>query len=231
MVLVTVAVLGNGFGVGTDVIETGPITQLAEAPTAIGSGHTQLTKLKFGSVTLIPLSDTSPSLETVNLYHTFWVGMRPTYLNQFVLSVEICLFTLTSATGSPTTSEAEAVLPLPPSVDVTTVVVLFAVPAFAPVTVTVNVQLLFATSDPPEKDMVWGAVVDSEPLQVAVAPLVPTVRLTGKVSVNPTPESELDRFGLAIVKDKVEVLPVKIEAGEKDLSSAGGAIAVSDAVA
>ncbi len=152
-------------------------------------------------------------------------------MNQFVPSVEICLFTLTSATGSLTTSEAEVALPLPPSVDVTAVVVLFAVPAFAPVTVTVNVQLLFAVSDPPEKDMVWGAVVDSEPLQVAVGPLEAMVRLTGKVSVNPIPESKLDRFGLKTVKDNVEVLLVKIEAGEKDLARTGGAITVREAVA
>jgi hypothetical protein len=135
------------------------------------------------------------------------------------------------AVWSFTTSEAEAVLPLPPSVDVTAVVVLFFVPEVVPVTVTLNVQLLFAASDPPEKDIVLGAVVVSEPLQVAVGPLLATVRPVVKTSVNPMPDSELDRFGLVAIKVNVEVMPVKIEVGEKDLASTGGAITVRVEVA
>jgi hypothetical protein len=135
------------------------------------------------------------------------------------------------AVWSTTTREAEAVLPLPPSVDVTAVVVLFLVPEVAPVTVTLNVQLLFAASDPPEKDIVLGAVVESEPPQVAVGPLVATVTPAGKVSVNPMPVSEFDRFGLVTVNDRVEVPPVKIEVGEKDLARTGGAITVREEVA
>ena len=119
------------------------------------------------------------------------------------------------AVWSFTTSEPEAVLPLPPSVDVTAVVVLFFVPAVAPVTVTLNVQLLFAASDPLEKDIVLGAVVDSEPPQVVVGPLAATVRPAGKVSVNPMPDSELDIFGLVMLKDNAEVLTVKIEIERK----------------
>jgi hypothetical protein len=116
-------------------------------------------------------------------------------------------------------------------VDVAAVVVLLFVPEVAPVTVTLNVQLLFAASDPPEKDIVLGAVVDSEPPQVAVGPLLATVSPVGKGSENPMPDSELDMFGLVTTKVNAEVLPVKIEAGEKDLARTGGAITVREAVA
>ena len=114
---------------------------------------------------------------------------------------DTCFVSSMDAVWSATTREAEAVLPLPPSLDVTAVVVLFFVPALAPVTVTLNVQLLFAASDPPEKDIVLVAVVDSEPLQVTVGPLVPTVRPAGKVSVNPMPETELERWLVGPLND------------------------------
>jgi hypothetical protein len=122
-------------------------------------------------------------------------------------------------------------LPLPPSVDVTAVVVLLHVPAVAPVTMTLNEQLVFAASEPPLNEIVPGDVVESEPPHVDVAPLVTTVRPAGSVSLKPMPESELERFGFVIVNVKVEVLPVKIAAGEYDLEICGGAITVSDAVA
>ncbi len=108
---------------------------------------------------------------------------------------------------------------------------LFHVPALAPVTVTLNVQLLFAASEPVEKDIVPGEVVDIEPPQVEAAPLVATVSPAGSVSVNPMPDSELDLFGLVMVKDNDVVLPVKTEAGEKDLARIGGAITSREAVA
>ena len=144
---------------------------------------------------------------------------------------ETCFVRSMDAVWSFTTSEPEAVLPLPPSVDVTAVVVLFFVPAVAPVTVTLNVQSLFAASDPPEKDMVLGVVVDSDPPQVAVGPPVATVRPAGNVSVNPMPDRELFRFGLVMVNDNVEVLPVKIEVGENAFARLGGVMTVTEAVA
>src|SRR5262245_50374253 len=94
-------------------------------------------------------------------------------------AVDTCLVRSIDAVWSTTTSEADAVLPLPPSVDVTAVVVLFFVPEVVPVTVTLNVQLLFATSDPLAKEIVLGAVDDTEPPQVAVGPLVATVTPAG----------------------------------------------------
>ncbi len=142
--------------------------------------------------------------------------------------VDTCFVRSMDAVWLATTVEAEAVLPVPPSVEVTAVVVLFCIPALAPVTVTLNVQLLLAVSDPPENEIVLGAVVDSDPLQVAVGPLLVTVSPEGRVSEKARPESELNEFWFVIVKLKVDVLPVKIEVGEKDFASTGGATAVSE---
>jgi len=131
------------------------------------------------------------------------------------------------AVWSLTTSEAEAVFPLPPSIDVTAFVVLFFVPAVVPVIVTLKLQLLFAARDPPLKVIVLGAVVVSDPPQVAVGPLLVTVRFPISESLKPMPLNALFRFGLVIVNVSVEVFPVKIELGEKDLARTGGAITVS----
>ena len=130
-----------------------------------------------------------------------------------------------------TTREAEEEFPFPPSVEVTSAVVLFVVPAAVPVTVTPKVQLLFAARDPPAKAIVFGAVVVSEPPQVGVAPVVATVRPAGNESLKPIPLKAVFRFGLVIVKVSVEVLPVKIEVGENDLARTGGAITFREAVA
>jgi hypothetical protein len=51
--------------------------------------------------------------------------------------------------GATTLIEAEAVPPVPPSVEVTALVVLFCVPAAIPVTLMENVQLAFAAKVAP----------------------------------------------------------------------------------
>jgi hypothetical protein len=130
-----------------------------------------------------------------------------------------------------TTSEAEAVVPFPPSAEVIAVVVLFFVPAVVLVTVTSNVQLLFAASDPPVNSIVFGAVVASEPPQIEVAPVVGTVRPESNESLKPISLKAVFRFGLVIVKVSAEVFPVKMEVGEKDLARTGGAITAREAVA
>ena len=130
-----------------------------------------------------------------------------------------------------TTREAVAEFPFPPSVEVTAVVVLFFVPGVVPVTVALNVQLVFAASDPPVKVIVLGAVVVKEPPHVAVGPLLAIVKPLTRVSLKSIPLRALFRFGLVIVNVSVDVLPVKIEVGEKDLASTGGAITVRDELA
>lgn len=144
---------------------------------------------------------------------------------------EICLVKSMDAVWSLTTREAEAVFPFPPSEDVTAVVVLFFVPADVLVTVTLNVQLVFAGSDAPVSVIVFGAVVVSDPPQLTVGPLVATVKPAGKESLKPIPLKAVFRFGLAMVNVSVEVFPVKTEVGEKDFARTGGAITLREAVA
>jgi hypothetical protein len=161
-----------------------------------------------------------PVATPINVVH----GSAPVADTCFVRSID--------AVWSFTTTEPDAVAPLPPSVDATAVVVLIFVPAVAPVAVTLNVQLLFAASDPPEKVSKLPPVMTRLPLphRELVVPLGAVIP-AGKVSVNLMPDRELDIFGLLMVKDNVEVLPVKIEVGENDLARTGGAITVKESVA
>src|SRR5262249_48745087 len=84
---------------------------------------------------------------------------------------------------------AEAVLPVPPFVEVTLPVVLVYWPAAAPVTVTLNWHWPFAATVAPVSAMPVGAVVVSVPPQT-VAVALATVRPVGSVSVNATPVSD-----------------------------------------
>ena len=110
-------------------------------------------------------------------------------------------------------------------------VVLFFVPAVAPVTVTGKLQLVFAANDPPVNVIVLGAIVVREPPHVVVGPLLATVKPATRISLKPMPLNAVPRFGLVIENVRVEVFPVKIELGEKDLARTGGAITVREEVA
>lgn len=104
------------------------------------------------------------------------------------------LKTLAIEGGATTLTEAEAVPPVPPSVEVTLPVVLFLVPAVLPVTFTENVQEEDAAMVPPDKLTVpEPAVAVIVPLpQVPVRPLgVETTRPAGSVSLNATPLREV----------------------------------------
>lgn|SRR5512135_1149465 len=109
----------------------------------------------------------------------------PTNLNQLMLSVETSLFKPIRGTGLLTARVAAAVLPFPPSVEVTALEILFFVPAVMPVTGTLNVQPVFASSVPPVKEIELGDVVVNEPPQIAAGPESATVTPAGRVSVKP----------------------------------------------
>src|SRR3979411_1336449 len=105
--------------------------------------------------------------------------------------------------GSSTARLAEAVAPVPPSVDVTALVVLFCMPVAMLVTFTPNVQDELAVSAPPDKLMLFdpAVAVIVPPPQPPVRPLgVDTISPAGRVSVIPIPLSTLDPFGLVTVK-------------------------------
>src|SRR5215469_4878072 len=128
--------------------------------------------------------------------------------------------------GGPLTRRpAEAVLPVPPLVDVAFPVVLVYEPTAVPVTVTPKLHWLLGGIDPPVRVMVLP------PLRVTVPPLhagpeaFGTVRPVGNVSVKPTPDSAAAlAAGLVTTKVRVVVVPTGIEAGAKDFVSTGGPI-------
>jgi hypothetical protein len=90
--------------------------------------------------------------------------------------------------GAATAREAEAVLPLPPSVEVTLTLLLL-LPAAVPVTFTLRVQEAPAASVPPERLIdEEAAVAVAVPVQVVVRALgVETTRPAGNESVKATP--------------------------------------------
>src|SRR5580765_7715302 len=90
--------------------------------------------------------------------------------------------------GEATVRLAEAVLPVPPLVEVTLPVVLVYCPEAAPVTVTLNWHWLLAAIVAPTKEIPVGAVVVSVPPQT-VAEAFATVSPVGSVSVNATPNN------------------------------------------
>jgi hypothetical protein len=94
--------------------------------------------------------------------------------------------------GATTLIDAEAVPPVPPSVDVTLPVVLFCVPATAPVTFTEKVHEVLAAIAAPAKliTLVPAVAVIVPAPHVPVCPFgVAITSPAGKVSLNPTPES------------------------------------------
>jgi hypothetical protein len=95
--------------------------------------------------------------------------------------------------GAITVRLAEAVFPVPPSVEVTALVVLFCCPAEVPVTFTENVQDALAASVAPDRLIPFvPCVAVMVPLpQLPVSPFgVETSNPAGNVSLNATPLSE-----------------------------------------
>jgi hypothetical protein len=107
-------------------------------------------------------------------------------------AMPVGLKTLAIEGGATTLTLADAVPPVPPSVEVTLPVVLFLVPAVLPVTFTENVQEEDAAMVPPERlTTPEPAVAVTVPLpQVPVRPFgVETTRPAGSVSLKATPLS------------------------------------------
>ena len=133
--------------------------------------------------------------------------------------------------GVATVKLAEAVLPVPPFVEVTFPVVLVNCPAAAPVTVTLNWHWLLAAIVAPDRAIPVGAVVVSVPPQT-VAEALATVRPVGSVSVNATPVSATAlAAGLVMVKVSEVVAFSAMLLGLKTLAIDGGATTLIEAEA
>lgn len=125
--------------------------------------------------------------------------------------------------GVATVRLAEAVLPVPPFVEVTFPVVFVNCPEAAPVTVTENWHWLFAAIVAPVKAIPVGEVVVSVPPQT-VAEALATVSPVGRVSVNATPVSaSVLAAGFVMVKVREVVAFSAIVAGLNTFAIDGGA--------
>jgi hypothetical protein len=119
-----------------------------------------------------------------------------------------------------TSSEALALFPLPPFVELTLEELLTLVPAVVPITLTETVQDAEAATVAPDR-LTLLPPVDALPPQLLLCKLT-TVSPAGNVSVNATPVSAADVFGLVIEKFSTDVPPTAIEDGVKLLAIAGG---------
>ena len=124
-----------------------------------------------------------------------------------------------------TTRLAEAVPPVPFSVELTEPVVLFFVPAVVPVTLTEKVQEALAASVAPDRltDPDAAVAVMAPPPQEPVRPLgVDTTRPAGSGSVKATPLSDAPALGLVMVKLRLAVPPTKMSVAPNELLMVGG---------
>src|SRR5438477_249399 len=143
--------------------------------------------------------------------------------NAMVVGVKALL----SVGGAITLMVADAVPPVPPSVEVTWPVVLFWSPPAVPSTFTENMHDPEAASVAPVRLttlVAWVAVIVPPP-QVPLRPLgVATTKPAGSVSLKPTPLREAPPFGLVMVKLR-EVAPFSgMLPAPKDLVMVGGKV-------
>src|SRR5262249_20257759 len=134
----------------------------------------------------------------------------------------------------PVVSVALAVLPVPPLVEVTAVVVLVLKPVVVLVTLIENVQLVLAARGAPARlTLPLPAVaVMVPPPHDPVKPLgVATTSPAGNGSLNATPVSAVEALELVIVKVSADVPLREINVGAKLLAIAGGINAPTVSVA
>ena len=135
--------------------------------------------------------------------------------------------------GATTLMLAEAVPPVPPSVEVTFPVVLFCVPAAMPVTFTAKVHEVFCASEAPLRliTFVPAVAVMVPPPQEPVRPFgVETTRPAGSVSLKPTPVSVVVVLLFWMVKVKLVEPFSGMLAAPNALMMTGGATTVMEAL-
>jgi hypothetical protein len=165
----------------------------------------------------------------VTLVFGFWI----LNVNEVVPFSGICAApnNLVMDGGEATVKFAEAVLPVPPLVEVTLPVVLVYCPEAAPVTVTLNWHWLLTAIVAPVNAIPVGEVVVSVPPQT-VAEALATVSPVGNVSVKATPvRASTLAAGLVIVNVKEVVAFSAMDEGAKILAIDGGASTLRLAVA
>lgn len=140
----------------------------------------------------------------------------------------------TSTGGAITEIDAAAVLPVPPLLELTGLVMFMYWPAIVPVTVTLKTQLALAAIVAPEREIVLLPLTVKVPPHTLLVPLG-MVSPAGKTSVNATPVSAtVLPAGLARVKLKTLVAFTLMAVGLNALEIEGGnvpAVILMEAVA
>src|SRR5438105_5712780 len=134
--------------------------------------------------------------------------------------------------GAATATLAEAVPPVPPSTEVTALVVLFFAPAVVAVTFTLKVHEALDARVALARLMLLDpvAAVIVPPPQLPVSPIgVETTSPDGNVSVKPTPLN-VEALGLLMVKLSDVDPPTAMLATPKDFVIVGGATAITTPV-
>lgn len=187
----------------------------------------------FGVATVKPTGS-----ESLNPTPVSWFALAAGFVivnvSEVVAPVEIVdgLNAMAIDGGASTTSDADAVPPVPPSVEVTWPVVLFCCPAATPVTLIVNVQLELVPIVPPERLTVPepALAVIVPPPQEPVTPFgLETCRPAGRLSVNATPCRTVVEL-LFWIRNVSDVEPPSgTDATPKNLMITGGATTVIEA--
>ena len=158
----------------------------------------------FGVAITIPAGNVSVNATPVSAT-VFAAGLVTVKLNDVGTLIETVPApnALLIVGGATTVMLAVAVEPVPPSTELTVLVVLFFVPAVVPVTLTVKLQ------EPPPAAVPPVSVTVAEPAVAVMTPAphepvspfgVETTRPAGSESVTPTPVSAVAALGLLIVK-------------------------------
>jgi hypothetical protein len=168
-----------------------------------------------GSVKAIPLSDAP-------VFGLAMVKLRVVFPPSAMLAAPNDLLMVG---GLNTARLAEAVLPVPPSVELIAPVVLLLVPAAVPVTLTEKVQEALAANVSPDRltEPDPPVAVMLPPTQVLVSPGdADTAKPPGRGSLKAIPLSDALVFGLAMVKLRVVLPFTGMLAAPNDLPMVGG---------
>src|SRR5438105_2984580 len=167
---------------------------VSEPPQTVALASATVSPVGRVSVKATPVSGSTLAAGLVIVKVSEVVALTPIVLG---------LKTLAIAGGASTLTLAEAVPPVPPSLEVTLPLVLLLSPAATPVTFTAKVQLVLAARLAPLRliEPLPAVAVMVPPPQLPVSPLgVATTRPAGRVSLKPTPVSVVTTLLFWIVK-------------------------------
>lgn len=205
-----------------------------EPATAVGVPPQVLFRL-LGVATTIPAGRVSENATPVSAT-AFAAGLVMVKLRVEtpLTAMVVGLKALAMEGGATTSMEADAVPPVPPSVEVISPVVLLCVPGAMPTTFTENVHEAEAASVAPDRFTTENpetVPVVTVPVQVLVRPFgVAILRPTGSVSPKPMPLSDVLVLGFWTVKVSVVPPLSGMLAAPNALIRTGGAVTVIDAL-